>query len=411
MFDAAVDVAKSTSNIRIALPPRPKGRTIVVGAGKAAALMARAVEEAWPDVAGLIVVPYGHALPCRRIAVMEARHPLPDENGLRASREILRLVSGLSSSDLVLCLISGGGSALLTAPPPTLGLDEKQEITSALLRSGATIVEMNCVRKHLSLIKGGRLALACDPAQVVSLIISDVPGDDVSVVASGPTSPDLTSSTEALAILTRYQIPFSTSVGEWLRRPESETPKSGHPVFQRTKNHLVATPSMALRAAAMVSKEAGFQPIILGDAIEGEAREVGRALAGIARSAITGTSSFTPPCVLISGGETTVTVRGSGRGGRNCEFLLGLLTALEPARAIYALAADTDGRDGQTEIAGAVVAPDTLKLARLCALDPHKSLSDNDAGSFFEELGDVICTGPTFTNVNDFRAILIDSSE
>ncbi len=411
MFDAAVDVAKPASNIRIALPPRPEGRTIVVGAGKAAALMAHAVEEVWPDAAGLIVVPYGCALPCRRIAMMEARHPLPDENGLCAAREILHLVSGLSSSDLVLCLISGGGSALLTAPTPALHLDEKQDITSTLLRSGATITEMNCVRKHLSLIKGGRLALACEPAHVVSLIVSDVPGDDISVIASGPTSPDLTTSKEALAILDRYQIPFSKNVRKWLHRPESETPKPDHPVFRRTKYHIVATPSMALQAAARVSKEAGYLPVILGDAIEGEAREVGRALAGIARSAKAGTSSFTPPCVLLSGGETTVTVRGRGRGGRNCEFLLGLVTALESTSRIYALAADTDGQDGQAEIAGAVVAPDTLSLARLRGLDPYRSLSDNDAGRFFEQLGDVILTGPTFTNVNDFRAILIDSPE
>ena len=410
MFDAAVEVAKSTDGIKAALPAPPEGRTVVIGAGKAAALMASAVEAAWPtDVSGIVVVPDGYGLPTARIDVREAGHPVPDERGAAAAKAILDAVSDLSERDLVLCLVSGGGSALLPVPAVTLDLDEKQRITSHLLRSGATIAEMNCVRKHLSGIKGGRLALACHPARVESFIVSDVAGDDLSAIASGPTVPDPTTSGEALAILDRYAIAIGEHLRAWLGSPESETPKPTHPAFRTVVNHLVATPAMALRAAARVAERAGYQAVILGDVIEGEAREVGRAFAGIARAVRTGASSLPRRCVLLSGGETTVTVKGTGRGGRNSEFLLGLAIGLDGTDGIYALAADTDGRDGPGDAAGAVVGPDTVMRARERCLDPHDALRDNDAGGLFDALGDAVRTGPTFTNVNDFRAIIVDS--
>jgi len=409
MFDAAVEVARSADGIRAALPVPPTGRTIVVGSGKAGATMARALLAAWPgELSGIVVVPDGYRIEAGNIEILEASHPVPDRRGQAAAEGVLAAVQGLTADDLVICLISGGGSSLLPAPAASIGLDEKQRITSDLLRSGATISEMNCVRKHLSQIKGGRLALACQPARVVSFIVSDVAGDDLSAIASGPTVPDPTTSEEALAILDRYNIVVHEQLRTWLQTAASETPKADHPAFRNVTNRLVATPSLALRSAAHVAEAAGYPVVILGDVIEGEAREVGRAMAGIARSVHAGTSSLPRRCVLLSGGETTVTVRGSGQGGRNREFLLGLAVGLAGTDGIYALAADTDGQDGLDDAAGAVVEPDTLRRAREKGFDPHDALRNNDAGRFFDALGDALLTGPTFTNVNDFRAIVID---
>ena len=335
----------------------------------------------------------------------------PDAAGAAAAARILERVSGLSADDLVLCLISGGGSALLAAPAPGLSLADKQAINRALLKSGAGIAEINCVRKHLSAIKGGRLAVAAAPAQVVSLIISDVPGDDPATIASGPTAPDPTTSAEALAILRRYAIDPPAHVVAHLENPASETPKPGDPRFAKVTNRIVAAPRLSLEAAAAAARAAGVTPLILGDAIEGEAREVGKAFAGVALSAARHGQPARPPCVLISGGETTVTVRGRGRGGRNAEFLLGLAIALDGASGVWAIAGDTDGIDGSEDNAGALVAPDSLARAAALGLAPRQRLDDNDAYSLFAGLGDLVVTGPTLTNVNDFRAILIEAEE
>jgi hydroxypyruvate reductase len=410
MFDAAVAAADPL----VCLPPhlprdRPRGRTVVVGAGKAAAAMAQAVERHWDGpLSGLVVTRYGHALPTTRIEVLEAAHPVPDANGMKAAERILDLAAGLGADDLLLCLMSGGGSALLTLPAPGITLADKQAVSAALLRSGADIGEMNCVRKHLSRIKGGRLALAAAPARVVSLLISDVPGDDPGVIASGPTVPDPTTAEEALAVLERYAIAAPPSVIAHLLGGRAETPKPDAPAFGRCTTVLVARPQASLEAAARVARAAGYTPLILGDAIEGEAREVARVHAAIARQVQRHAQPAPPPCALISGGETTVTVRGAGRGGRNAEFLLGLALALRGAPGIHALAADTDGIDGSESNAGAMLAPDTWARARAAGLSVAARLADNDAWTVFDRLGDLVVTGPTHTNVNDFRAILID---
>ena len=407
-MQAAIDAALPSRRVGAFLPDSPKGRTVVVGAGKAAGAMAAAVEAEWDGpLEGLVVTRYGHGAATRSIEVVEASHPVPDAAGEAAARRMLSLVHGLSSDDLVLCLISGGGSALASLPAPGLALVDKITINRALLKSGAAISEMNCVRKHLSKIKGGRLAVAAMPARVVSLIISDVPGDDLSIIASGPTVPDATTREDALSILQRYKIEVSPAVEGYLSRPESETPKPGHAAFARVRNHLIATPRASLEAAADVARRFGVEPVILGDAIEGEAREVGRALAGVALSAKRFGTPARPPCLLLSGGETTVTVRGKGRGGRNSEFLLGLALALDGAPGISALAADTDGIDGSEDNAGACVLPDTLLRAADLGPRPHEFLDDNDAYRFFQGLDDLVVTGPTLTNVNDFRAILV----
>jgi hydroxypyruvate reductase len=412
LFRAAIDAASPAKRLAPFLPARPKGRTIVVGAGKAAASMAAAVEAAWDGpLEGLVVTRYGHGAPTKRIEVVEAAHPVPDAAGEKAALRILQRVRALAADDLVLCLISGGGSALLAAPAPGLSLDDKRAIARALLKSGADIAEMNGVRKHLSAIKGGRLALAAAPARVVGLVISDVPGDDLAVIASGPTVPDPSTSAEALATLRRYRIDAPARVLAHLESAASETPKPGDPRFAAVSNNLIATPQMSLRAAAEAARAAGVAPVLLGDAIEGEAREVGKAFAGVARSAARHGEPARPPCVLLSGGETTVTVRGKGRGGRNAEFLLGLALALNGAPGVYALAGDTDGIDGSEGNAGAYVAPDTLARAAALGLKAKDRLADNDAYSLFEALGDLVVTGPTLTNVNDFRAILIERSE
>jgi len=410
MFDAAVASAQPALCIPPHLPMVPRGRLIVVGAGKAAAAMARAVEENWPGaLAGLVVTRYGHAVRCKYIEVLEAAHPVPDAAGLRAAQRILERVRGLGADDLVLCLISGGGSALLPLPAAGLTLELKQNVNRALLKSGATISEMNCVRRHLSAIKGGRLAAACHPARVLTLMISDVPGDRPIDIASGPTVGDPTTSADALAIVRRYGIDLPKQVLDILLSGRGESVKPDDPRLARAAARTIATPQMALEAAAGVARGAGIPAYILGDAIEGEARDVGKVFAGVALQVAERDQPFAAPCVLLSGGETTVTVRGSGRGGRNVEFLLSLAIALDGHARVYALAGDTDGVDGQEEIAGACVAPDSLARARDLGFKPENSLLENDAHSLFSALGDSVITGPTLTNVNDFRAILIEA--
>lgn len=409
MFDAAVASAQPALCVPPQLPAPPRGRLIVVGAGKASAAMARAVEENWPGpLSGLVVTRYGYAVPCQHIEIVEAAHPVPDAAGMHAARRMLELVGGLREDDLVLCLFSGGGSALLPLPAPGLNLDLKQSMNRALLASGATIREMNCVRRHLSAIKGGRLAAASHPARMLTLLISDVPGDRPIDIASGPTVADPTTCADALAILRRYGIDLPGPVRELLESGRSESVKPGDPRLARAALRIIATPQMALEAAAGVARAAGITPHILGDAIEGEARDVGKIFAGMASQVAERNQPFTAPCVLLSGGETTVTVRGKGRGGRNVEYLLSLAIALEGHPRIHALAGDTDGVDGGEEIAGAVLGPDTLARAWSLGLKPRDMLDNNDGHGFFTALGDSVITGPTLTNVNDFRAILIE---
>jgi glycerate 2-kinase len=408
MFDAAVEAAQSSHCLPPHLPPPPRGRTLVIGAGKASAEMARVVEQHWPgELSGLVVTRYGYAVPTSRIEIVEAAHPVPDQAGLTAARRILGLVSGLTADDLVICLISGGGSSLLVLPGDELQLEDKQEINKALLRSGATISEMNCVRRHLSAIKGGRLAAACHPAKVVTLLISDVPGDDPADIASGPTTADATTCADALAILRRYAIDVPDKVRALLESGQGESVKPGDPRLANSETRMIATPQMALEAAAAVARAEGVPVHILGDSIEGEARDVGIVMAGIARHVNTHRQPFQPPCVLLSGGETTVTVRGNGRGGRNVEFLLSLGVTLNGQPGIHAMACDTDGVDGQEEIAGAYLGPDSLARAWEKGIKPRESLANNDGHGFFQALGDSVICGPTLTNVNDFRAIFI----
>ena len=408
MFDAAVAVAQPELCIPRHMPSTPRGRLIVIGAGKASAAMAHAVENCWQGaLEGLVVTRYGYAVPCNRIEIIEAAHPVPDAAGLGAATRILKLVTGLCADDLVLCLISGGGSALLPLPTPGLSLEDKQEINRALLKSGATISEMNCVRRHLSAIKGGRLAAACYPARLVNLIISDVPGDDPVNIASGPTVADATTCEDALAILRRYGIIPPQHILDVLQSGRGESVKPGDIRLPMIETQLIATPQMALEAAAEVARRRGYSAHILGDSIEGEARDVGKVMAGIALQVAKHQQPFLPPCVLLSGGESTVTVNGHGRGGRNVEFLLSLGVALQGEPGIHAIAGDTDGVDGQEEIAGAFLAPDTLSRAWTLGIRPADSLSINDGHGFFEALGDSLVTGPTLTNVNDFRAIVI----
>ena len=408
MFAAAVQAAQPERCIPRHLPAPPKGRTIVIGAGKASAAMAQALERSWPgDLSGLVVTRYGYAVPCERIEIVEAAHPVPDAAGEAAARRLLDTVRGIGEDDLVICLISGGGSALLPLPAAGITLADKQAIARALLKSGATISEMNCVRRHLSAIKGGRLAAACYPARVVNLLISDVPGDDPIDIASGPTVGDPTSCADALEIVRRYGIELPRAALELLETGAGETVKPGDERLARVSTTLVATPQMALQAAAKVAACAGYTPLVLGDSIEGEARDVGKVMAGIALQVRRHRQPVASPCVLLSGGETTVTVRGNGRGGRNVEFLLSLAVALDGEPGVHAVAGDTDGVDGQEEIAGAFVAPDTLKRAWAQGMRPRERLDDNDGHGFFEALGDSLVTGPTLTNVNDFRAILV----
>jgi hydroxypyruvate reductase len=408
LFDVAVAAAQPALCVPPHLPPPPRGRTVVVGAGKASAAMARALEAHWDGpLEGLVLTRYGYEVPCERIEIAQAAHPVPDAAGLDAARRIAQRVRGLTEDDLVIALVSGGGSALLCAPAPGLTLADKQVVNAALLASGATIAEMNCVRRHLSALKGGRLGALCHPARVVTLAISDVPGDDPAVVASGPTVADPTTCADALAILDRYRIEAAPAVRALLESGRGESVKPGDPRLARADYRFVATPQMALEAAAAAARAAGLAAHILGDSLEGEARELGTAMAGIARQVAARGQPFAAPCVLLSGGETTVTVRGAGRGGRNVEFLLALALALDGLPGVHAIAGDTDGVDGAEEVAGALVAPDTLARAWARGLPPRRSLDANDAHTFFRALGDSVVTGPTLTNVNDFRAILV----
>ena len=421
LYRVAVARALPLQNTSDFLPTPPRGRTLVLGAGKAGGAMAHAVEAFWPTLAplsGLVVTRYGHVPPRPaglrpRIDVVEAAHPVPDLAGVRAAQRMLALAQGLTVDDLVLCLISGGGSALLTLPAPGVSLPDKQRINQELLSSGATISEMNCVRKHLSAVKGGRLAQACYPARVVTLCISDVPGDDPSIIASGPTVADATTCAQALSILERYQLCVPASVADLLRNGALETPKSGGSTFDGHEVHLIATAQQSLAAAAEAARAAGLGAYVLSDEMEGESREVGRVHAALARRVANKGEPFLAPCVLLSGGETTVTLRTPsldmprGRGGRAGEFCLGMAQALQSQDRVYALAADTDGIDGVEDNAGAWVVPDTLGRALGQGLKIDAYLQRNDAYSFFAALDDLLTTGPTFTNVNDFRAVLI----
>jgi len=411
MFDAAVATVDPLAIIACYLPLPPKGRTIVIGAGKASARMAEGVERHWHGpIGGLVVTRYGHGAATRHVEVIEAGHPVPDEAGHRAATRMLELVRGLTADDLVLCLISGGGSALLSLPAHGVSVDEKRAVHRALLNCGAPIDEINCVRKHLSAIKGGRLALACHPARVVTLVVSDVPGDDPSVVASGPTLADASTAADALRILQKYAIAMPPSVRALLADAGAETPKPGDPRLAGNEAVVIATAQQALQAAADVARRAGYAPLILSNSMEGEAREVAIVHAGIARQVLLHGQPLPAPCVILSGGETSVTVRGHGRGGRNAEFLLALAIALKGAARVHAIACDTDGIDGTEDNAGALLGPDTLARAAALGLDPAALLADNDGYGFFAALGDLLVTGPTRTNVNDFRAILIDAA-
>lgn len=423
LFDAAVAAADPMRLLPGRLPLPPVGRTIVIGAGKAAARMARAVESEWVgSLDGLVVTRYGHGEPCERIGVAEAAHPLPDAAGREATIRILELVKDLTPDDLVICLLSGGGSALLESLPADITLDELQAVGRALLRSGASISEINCVRKHLSLVKGGRLAAAAHPARVITYVISDVPGDDPSVIASGPTVPDPTTFADALAVLERYGIQEPARVLRFLQAGAagscdagvhlgvSETPKPGDPSFARDEVVMLATAHTAIDAAAGVARAAGVEPVVLGYELEAEASELGKAHAELARAHASGQGLAAAPCILLSGGETTVTVTGHGRGGRNTEYLVGLALGLQGAPGISAIAADTDGIDGTEDNAGAFLMPDTLELARSAGFDAAVAQAAHDAYGFFAAVGGLLVTGPTRTNVNDFRAVLVQTS-
>ncbi|MES2186464.1 MAG: glycerate kinase [Pseudomonadota bacterium] len=421
LYDAAVRRALPAHTLAPHLPAPPRGRTLVLGAGKAGGAMAQALEALWPadaPLSGLVVTRYHHVPPrpaglAQRIEVVEASHPVPDAAGLAAAERILALAQGLTADDLVICLISGGGSALLTLPAEGLAFEDKQRINRALLHSGADITEMNCVRKHLSRIKGGRLAAACAPARIVTLAISDVPGDDVSVIASGPTVPDATTCADALAILKRYAIAVPANIQAQLESGALETPKPGDALFAGHAVHLIAAPQQSLEAAADAARAAGIAPHILSDEIEGESREVGKVHAALARSVARRGEPFARPCVILSGGETTVTVRAQpagtprGRGGRAGEFCMGLALALQGTPNVWALAADTDGIDGVEDNAGAFVTPDTLARATAAGRKLTEYLDRNDAYGYFDGIGDLLVTGPTHTNVNDFRALLV----
>ncbi|WP_461482353.1 glycerate kinase type-2 family protein, partial [Porticoccus sp.] len=381
---------------------------IVIGAGKAACAMAAALEQHWPGpLRGLVVTAYGHSEPLQRIEVIEASHPVPDTNSELAARRMLALVDNLTAADQVICLISGGGSSLLALPAPGLCLADKQQLNRALLKSGADIHEMNCVRKHLSAIKGGRLAAACAPARLLTLAISDVPGDDPAVIASGPTVADPSTSSQARAILDKYDIELSDAMTPWLQSAASETPKPGDPALAQGQFRLIATPAQSLAAAAERAEAAGLAVLSLGDALTGEARELARQHAQLALSISRGKGSVQPPCVILSGGETSVTVRGNGKGGRNGEYLLALADTLQGAAGIYALAADTDGIDGAGDNAGALLSPDSWQRGRQLGWDTATQLANNDCYPYFDALGDLLICGPTRTNVNDFRAILV----
>jgi len=410
LFEAAVGAADPLQVMQDYLPEQPKGRTVVIGAGKAAASMAKALETHWTgELSGLVVTRYDHGLDTDFIEVVEAAHPVPDGAGEAVAKRILESVEGLTEDDLVICLISGGGSSLLALPAPGLTLADKQQINKSLLKSGATISEMNCVRKHLSAIKGGRLGAHCAPARVVTLGISDVPGDDPDVIASGPTIGDPTSSADALAIIDRYGFDVPQNVRDWLASPEAETVKPGDARLAGNEFHMIATPQKSLEAAAAACKEMGLPSIILSDCVEGESREIAKFHAAMAEQVINYGQPLPSPCVILSGGETTVTVKGNGQGGRNAEFMLSLLVSLKGKERVHAIAVDTDGIDGTEDNAGAILTPESFQRAIDAGIDLHAMLDNNDGYNVFKQLGDLIITGPTRTNVNDFRAILITS--
>ncbi|MGB9152271.1 MAG: glycerate kinase [Alphaproteobacteria bacterium] len=404
IFHAGLAAADPLKTVPLHLPAKPVGRVFVVGAGKAAGSMALAVENAWPDVAlsGIVVTQYGYGKPTQKIEVIEASHPIPDDSGERACRRIFQMLEGLTADDLVLCLLSGGGSALLSLPAPCLSSVEKRAINRALIHSGAPIHKINCVRKHLSAIKGGQLARAAFPASVLSLIISDVPGDDPYVVASGPTLPDPTTQAQALDVIDSYHIDVSPAVRAWLADPAHETPKLDDPRLKNVQAKVISCNADMLAAAAAFARQQGIEPIMLGDDVEGEAREVGREHGLMALRCFD-----RAPCVLISGGETTVTVRGKGKGGRNSEYLLGAVLATGGAERVWGLACGTDGIDGNGGNAGASFSPTTLVQAAKQRIDPQLCLANNDTYSFFQATGELVVTGPTYTNVNDFRALLV----
>jgi hydroxypyruvate reductase len=412
MFKAAIAAAQPALCVLPKLPAPPRGRTIVIGAGKASAAMAKAVEDNWQGaLSGVVVTRYGYGVPCKRIEIVEAAHPVPDAASVTAARRVLEAVAGLRNEDLVVCLVSGGGSSLLVAPLGDLTLDDKQAVNRALLQSGASISEMNLMRRHLSAIKGGRLAAACHPARLVTLLLSDVPGDEPMDIASGPTVADPTTCADALDVVRRYGVALPAAAVNILQSGLGESVKPGDPRLDGSEVQFVATPQIALEAAAAVGRDAGWPVHILGDSIEGEARDAGKFLAGLALQVARHGQPFEPPCILLSGGETTVTVRGHGRGGRNVECLLSLAIALQGHRAVHALAGDTDGVDGAEEIAGAFIGPDTLERAWATGMNPKDRLAENDGHGFFQKLGQSVVTGPTMTNVNDFRAVLITGNK
>lgn len=412
-FQAALSAADPLQIVPPHLPDPPRGRTVVVGAGKAGGAMAAAVEARWPANApleGVVITRYGHGLPTRRIRVVEAGHPVPDESGEAAAREILDLARSLGEDDLLLALVSGGGSSLLSLPAPGVPMADLKDLTRQLLASGAPIQDMNTVRKHLSMIQGGRLALATR-ARVLALVISDVTGDDPTHIASGPCTPDPTTFRDTADILERFGVKPAASIANHLARglsgAEPETPKAGDPAFARVENRVIATAQQSLQAAAAFARANGVTPVVLGDSVTGESREVAKVYAALARQVRQHGEPFRAPVALISGGETTVTIRGRGRGGRCSEFLLSLAVDLDGLGGVHALAADTDGIDGSEDNAGALLAPDSLARASALGIAAKKRLDDNDGYGFFSALGDLVVTGPTRTNVNDFRAILI----
>ena len=408
LFHAAVDAADPAKMLKDYLPEKPKGRLIVVGAGKASAHMAQALEAAYDGpLKGLVVTRHGSAVPCDRIEIVESAHPVPDEGSFKAARRMLSLVEGLNADDMVLALISGGGSSLLSLPPASVSAEDKQAVNAELLRSGATIHEMNCVRKHVSRIKGGRLAAAAHPAKVVSLVISDIPGDDPALVASGPTVPSVTTRNDALDIIRRYEMTLPESVLQWMTTDACEAPRADDPAFARDEVHVIAAAQLSLEAAAKAAIEAGWKVHILSDAIEGEASDVGQVLAALTRQTALRNQPFERPCVILSGGETTVTLRHKGKGGRNTELLLSAAFTLDGLSNVHALAADTDGIDGSENNAGAFIDGNTIKSLQDKGLKPLDYLNGNDAYSAFESIDALFVPGATSTNVNDFRAFLI----
>jgi hydroxypyruvate reductase len=412
LFNTAVAAAQPELVLPQYLPPVPKGRTLVIGAGKAAAAMARVVDECWRgELSGLVVTRRGQAQNCGRIDLLEAAHPVPDASGEEAARLILDACRDLCADDLVLCLLSGGGSALLSLPGEGISLEDKRALNSALLSCGAGIGEINTVRKHVSAIKGGRLAVACHPARVVTLVISDVPGDDPQLIASGPTVPDTTTAADALAVIERYQLNVPASVRHFLDTEAAETPDASDPAFSGNELHIIATAQLSLEAAVRRAGQSGVSAMVLSDSVEGESRKVANDLAQLARQVKHSGKPMPPPCVILSGGETTVTVGGDGKGGPNTELGLAMAISLDGEQGITALSCDTDGIDGSEDNAGCFIDDHTLARARELGLNPSIYLENNDAWSFFEPLGDLIVTGPTDTNVNDFRAMYIAGDE